>query len=43
MNSKEKQKKFILWFNEIGIDDVSLVGGKTASIGEMYTNLTKRN
>ncbi|HOD89673.1 MAG TPA: phosphoenolpyruvate synthase [archaeon] len=42
MNSKEKQKKFILWFNEIGIDDVSLVGGKTASIGEMYTNLTKK-
>jgi pyruvate,water dikinase len=27
--------KLILWFNEIGKDDVPLVGGKTASLGEM--------
>jgi pyruvate, water dikinase len=34
--------KFILWFNEIGIEDVPLVGGKNASLGEMYQNLTKK-
>jgi len=28
------------WFNEIGIGDVPLVGGKNASLGEMYQNLT---
>jgi len=37
---KEKNKKFILWFEEIGIEDVSLVGGKNASLGEMIQNLT---
>jgi len=35
----DNQKKFILWFNEIGIDDVPMVGGKNASLGEMYQNL----
>ncbi len=28
------------WFNELTIDDVPLVGGKNASLGEMYQNLT---
>ena len=28
------------WFNETGIDDVPEVGGKNASLGEMYRNLT---
>jgi len=27
--------KLVLWFDEIGKDDVPLVGGKTASLGEM--------
>ena len=36
-----KTKKFILWFDEISIEDVPLVGGKNASLGEMYRNLTK--
>jgi pyruvate,water dikinase len=31
----------IKWFNEIGIDDVAEVGGKNASLGEMYQNLTQ--
>ena len=31
-----KGNKFIRFFNEIGIGDVSLVGGKNASLGEMY-------
>ena len=30
----------IRWFAEIGIDDVPLVGGKNASLGEMYRELT---
>lgn len=37
-----RKKEFILWFNELGIDDVPLVGGKNASLGEMYRNLTKK-
>ena len=35
-------KPFILWFNEIGIKDVPMVGGKNASLGEMYQNLTSK-
>jgi len=31
----EKPKKNVLWFNEIGIEDVPSVGGKNASLGEM--------
>ena len=38
----DKRKKFILWFDELSIGDVPLVGGKNASLGEMYRNLTKR-
>ena len=38
-----KKNKFILWFDEIGIEDVPLVGGKNASLGEMYRNLTRKN
>ena len=37
-----KSKSFVLWFNEIGIDDIPLVGGKNASLGEMYQNLTRK-
>ncbi|MFA7314312.1 MAG: phosphoenolpyruvate synthase [Candidatus Magasanikbacteria bacterium] len=46
---KEKQKidatkesKRVLWFDEINIKDIPLVGGKNASLGEMYNNLTKK-
>lgn len=35
---KEREKSFILWFDEIGIEDISLVGGKNASLGEMRKN-----
>jgi pyruvate,water dikinase len=31
--------RYIRWFEEIGISDVPLVGGKTASLGEMYREL----
>ncbi len=30
---------YIKWFNEIGIEDIPEVGGKNASLGEMYRNL----
>lgn len=35
----DKSKAFILRFDQIGIDDVPYVGGKNASLGEMYRNL----
>ncbi len=35
-------KPFILWFEEIGIEDVPLVGGKNASLGEMYQHLSEK-
>ncbi|MBU4338652.1 phosphoenolpyruvate synthase [Patescibacteria group bacterium] len=34
-----KDKKLILWFSDVGIGDVGLVGGKNASLGEMHQNL----
>ncbi len=34
-----KTKKLILWFREIGLGDVSLVGGKNASLGELAASL----
>jgi len=37
-----KKKEFILWFKDLTIEDVPLVGGKNASLGEMYRNLGKR-
>jgi pyruvate,water dikinase len=37
-----KSNELVLWFNEIGIEDVPLVGGKNASLGEMYQKLTKK-
>jgi len=33
--------KYIKFFNELGIGDVPSVGGKNASLGEMYRKLTK--
>lgn len=33
---------FIRWFRDVGIKDVALVGGKNASLGEMYRELTPR-
>ena len=37
-----ENKKYVLWFDEIGIDDVPSVGGKNASLGEMYRELTPK-
>ncbi|MFW6013607.1 MAG: phosphoenolpyruvate synthase [Nanoarchaeota archaeon] len=38
----EKNSAFILWFDQLGMDDVPIVGGKNASLGEMYTNLIEK-
>jgi pyruvate,water dikinase len=42
VDTAAKAKQLILWFEDIGITDVPLVGGKNASLGEMYRNLTKQ-
>ncbi len=34
--------RFIRWFHEIGLADIPLVGGKNASLGEMYRELTPK-
>ncbi len=36
------QYRFIRFFEELGIGDVPLVGGKNASLGEMYRELTSK-
>ncbi len=33
---------FILWFDQLNNDDVQYVGGKNASLGEMYVNLVPK-
>jgi pyruvate, water dikinase len=38
----EKKNAFILWFDQLGIEDVPVVGGKNASLGEMYRMLTPK-
>ncbi|NQV08645.1 phosphoenolpyruvate synthase [Candidatus Woesearchaeota archaeon] len=38
----DKGKALILWFDQLGIEDVKHVGGKNASLGEMYKNLTDK-
>ncbi|MCX6713930.1 MAG: phosphoenolpyruvate synthase [Candidatus Vogelbacteria bacterium] len=37
----EKSKAFILWFKDVAVTDVSLVGGKIAGVGEMFNNLSQ--
>ncbi|MGV6816438.1 MAG: phosphoenolpyruvate synthase [Thiotrichales bacterium] len=36
------QERWLRWFESLSIDDVSLVGGKNASLGEMYQELTPK-
>ncbi|MDC4206598.1 MAG: hypothetical protein MPW13_19855 [Candidatus Manganitrophus sp.] len=40
MEKKKRMNRYIRWFNEIGINDVPLVGGKNASLGEMVRELS---
>ncbi|MBW4478266.1 MAG: phosphoenolpyruvate synthase [Tolypothrix brevis GSE-NOS-MK-07-07A] len=37
-----KERSLILWFDEVGIADIPLVGGKNASLGEMIQQLTPK-
>jgi pyruvate,water dikinase len=37
-----KDQALILWFDEIGIEDIPVVGGKNASLGEMIQQLTPK-
>jgi len=34
--------QYIRWFEELSIDDVAIAGGKNASLGEMYRELTPK-
>ena len=36
-----KNNRFILWFKEVGIEDIPLVGGKNAALGEMVSHLVQ--
>ncbi|AFZ14561.1 phosphoenolpyruvate synthase [Crinalium epipsammum PCC 9333] len=37
-----KERSLVLWFDEVGMADVHLVGGKNASLGEMIQQLTRK-
>ena len=37
-----KEQALVLWFEEVGIADIPLVGGKNASLGEMIQQLTRK-
>jgi len=39
--AKRKSDRFIRWFEDISNRDVALVGGKNASLGEMYSHLAR--
>lgn len=38
----DKNTALVLWFDQLGIEDVPLVGGKNASLGEMYRLLVPK-
>ncbi|MAE13085.1 phosphoenolpyruvate synthase [Candidatus Woesearchaeota archaeon] len=38
----DKSNALILWFDQLGIEDVKYTGGKNASLGEMYRILTPK-
>ena len=33
-------QKYVLWYEQLGMNDVEVVGGKNASLGEMISNLS---
>ncbi|WP_299404967.1 phosphoenolpyruvate synthase [Acaryochloris sp. IP29b_bin.148] len=37
--AEAKRQPLVLWFDEVGINDIPLVGGKNASLGEMIQQL----
>ncbi len=40
--TRDMEAPLIRWFAEIGIDDVAQVGGKNASLGELYRQLVPK-
>ena len=38
----QKEQSDILWMDEVNIFDKNIVGGKNASLGEMYSNLVSK-
>jgi pyruvate,water dikinase len=40
--NSNKETALLLWFEEVGITDIPLVGGKNASLGEMIKQLTPK-
>ncbi|KGT91550.1 phosphoenolpyruvate synthase [Erwinia typographi] len=38
--SNKGERPLVLWYNQLGMNDVDRVGGKNASLGEMITNLS---
>ncbi|HEY9620798.1 MAG TPA: phosphoenolpyruvate synthase [Crinalium sp.] len=42
LNQTFKETAFVLWFEQVGIADIPLVGGKNASLGEMIQQLTSK-
>lgn len=38
----DKSTELVLWFDQLGIEDVPHVGGKNASLGEMYRELSEK-
>lgn len=42
MEKESRNKDFVVRLQEIGMDDVGLVGGKNASLGEMIRNLSQK-
>lgn len=42
VTASTREKSLILWFDQVGIKDIPLVGGKNASLGEMMQQLTPK-
>jgi pyruvate,water dikinase len=42
MGTGTQDRQLVKWFEEVGIEDVPLVGGKNASLGEMYRELAAK-
>ncbi len=42
LNQETKETALILWFEQVGIADIPLVGGKNASLGEMIQQLAPK-
>ncbi|MBD2527977.1 phosphoenolpyruvate synthase [Nostoc sp. FACHB-133] len=42
LSPSAQERSLILWFDEVGIADIPLVGGKNASLGEMIQQLTPK-